>query len=384
MWRKIIITTLIFSGLISLIKGCYNAIESSQDFQWSGAKVLFQKENPYAFFLDEETRDEYFILAQAPNYSIWGYPIIFPYSVLEWEQAKIAWLTTNILLSFFVVVLIFRLGRSDSDSYYFLVTILLLFSSTSYRTAISNGQHGILVLFFFLLSLCFLRNKILSALFLSMAWFKYSLTIPLSIFFLQNKKSQYVLGISVSICFLLTAMLSFYTESEFFSLFFGPILSAIKSTGSGHLDVFSVFSTAGFDIYILPFIASSMLMFLGYLAMVQSGDVLEKLSVLSMLSCCTVFHLQHDMIILVIPLIYYFMKESKTLCDHAVFFMILYIWLLDRLFIFLYGFFSFEYFVFWQRIAVFYASFIFFLLSRINLIMLKNSASILRAFQRSD
>ena len=68
-WQKIALLLLLaLVATISTLQGFNNALQGSQDFQWSPSVLFWEGVNPYTYYLNGNENNR-IILSQAPNYA---------------------------------------------------------------------------------------------------------------------------------------------------------------------------------------------------------------------------------------------------------------------------------------------------------------------------
>lgn len=144
-----IVLSLAFAGL-SFIQGFLNALNHSQDFQWSPASLFLRRINPYQVYLDGNRADE-IILSQVPNYAQLLYVLFAPFGAMPFSIAKAVWAITNICLAIFAPLASARLFSLTSLQA--VVAIAIFAMSTPTRNTIGNGQHSLFILAAFLCAL---------------------------------------------------------------------------------------------------------------------------------------------------------------------------------------------------------------------------------------
>lgn len=150
--RIILLVLLGLLALGSVLQGAHNALEPnrSQDFQWSGERVLLDHLDPWAEYLRGDPNHR-FILTQFPNYLPVLYVLISPIGLLSLAHAKFVWMLANV---FFAVASALLAARFYGLRGYRTFVLLCLFLiATNTRNTIGNGQQGLLVLFVWCLSL---------------------------------------------------------------------------------------------------------------------------------------------------------------------------------------------------------------------------------------
>jgi len=168
---RIALAILVLFTLASLTIAGLNALsaDGSQDFQYSGAQLLADGENPYRAW--QIARHE-FLLSQVPNYLPAIYFLLLPLGFLPWSAAKLAWLVCNLACALFVAV---RLWRNPAlPAGMGLWCALLFLSSTPVRNTIGNGQHGLLIMVLVIAAFR-ARSAIMRGTVLAVALSKYSL-----------------------------------------------------------------------------------------------------------------------------------------------------------------------------------------------------------------
>lgn len=331
--KRFSIYLLILLAIISVIQGLNNAVlrdSGSQDNQWGPARFLLEHKNPYTMYIDLTTRSS-FILSQAPNYPASGLVFLWPYAVWDWPTAKLLWAFSNLVFTGILLLSIFRLLPKNTNGVTKILISVLLLMGTPWRMVVGNGQHTIFALAFFLLAIAmFQNNNFFAGLPLAISWFKYTITFPLSLFFVKTNRALLVILIAVCIHGVLLGFVSFWTKSSFFELLFGPIYVAREATGTGYLDVFAVASELNMSPSYIPGVISLLLLVISYLSVRQETDILSALSTLSLVSLVVVFHLGYDFVILVLPLAYALREQLQNIRAKYYLIMVMLVWFIDK------------------------------------------------------
>ena len=85
------------------------------DFQWSPAKLAYEGINHYEYMLDGKR--EKIIGSQFGEYLHGLYMMLYPFTIMSWESAKIAWFILNFFLIIYIPFLIctkYNLGSSET------------------------------------------------------------------------------------------------------------------------------------------------------------------------------------------------------------------------------------------------------------------------------
>jgi hypothetical protein len=130
--------------------GIRNALHQSQDFQWSGARLLDRHIDPWAVYLQGDP-DHQLVGTQIPNYLPILYVFLAPFGLLPSAAANLAWALCNVG---------FAVGSAWAAARFYglrgrgVVTLIcLLLIATPTRTTIGNGQQSLFVLALWCLTL---------------------------------------------------------------------------------------------------------------------------------------------------------------------------------------------------------------------------------------
>ncbi len=147
---RLILAVLMVCALLSAAIGVWNGSHRSQDFQYSGERVLLQHVDPWADFLAGDPHHD-FPLTQIPNYLAILYVVLVPYGLLSLGAARTAWALTNLLFAIVSGRWVARFYGMRGGAVTAVICLLLM--STATRNTLGNGQQGLLVLFFWSLML---------------------------------------------------------------------------------------------------------------------------------------------------------------------------------------------------------------------------------------
>jgi len=153
------------------------SINGSADFQWQPAKCAFEGINHYQSYLTRDGNCKIF-MSQLGEYAQGFYVLIYPFTVLEWNDAKFLWFLFNLTLiisTSFLLCKKFELGKIES----YLIIFFILYSIIA-RVNFIMGQQTIFTLFF--LTLPFIYKSKLSIILSGISYFKYN--IGYGLFFL--------------------------------------------------------------------------------------------------------------------------------------------------------------------------------------------------------
>jgi len=143
--RRIALVLLLVLAAVSVGRGVTNALKGSQDFQWSGTRILLEGDNPYAVKLAGDPQGR-ILLSQAPNYGHALYLVLTPFGAMDFHTAKVWWALTNVCLGAGLLWMMRRIFALDWTE--LLVVGALFACSTPFRNGIGNGQHALFSLVF--------------------------------------------------------------------------------------------------------------------------------------------------------------------------------------------------------------------------------------------
>ena len=150
LYQRVLLALLFLLAAISTVEGAKNAIQHSQDLQWSGSKMLLAHIDPWAEYLRGDP-NHLILPNQYPNYLPILYLLIFPLGLLPLLPAKILWLACNLTFAIASAILAARFYNLHGRT--ILAVVCLMLMATPTRNTIGNGQQGLLVLFIWCLTL---------------------------------------------------------------------------------------------------------------------------------------------------------------------------------------------------------------------------------------
>jgi len=285
----------------------------SQDYQWGPSKILMEHHNPYQQYAEfkEGKIENPFMMSQAPNYPASAYIFLWPYAAMDWNMAKLAWAVSNLIFTILILIGLQRLFPIKKKKILFFIVLLFL-GGASWRTVLGNGQHALFVMASFIWALIYSKDKpILSGILLAISWFKYTITFPLTLFFIY-KKSYKAIVVSTLVHILLTLFVAYWINQPIMDFFFGPIQTAMTATNIGEIDIFGIVKR--FDIPIsLAYLSIAIILYFVVNIFTKKGNNkssdLMLLSFLSLLSLIIFFHLGYDFVLLILPLWFVFYTD---------------------------------------------------------------------------
>lgn len=275
----------------------------SADFHLYPSRCVFQGINHYESYLNNDGKCTIF-LSQLGEYAQGFYILLFPFTLLDWNIAKIIWFILNIFLIFFIIYFICK--RFKINKTYTYILIFTIYSSIIVKVHLIMGQQAIFVLFFLILPFVF-KSKLFY--FLSgIAYFKYSIGYALFIFYLISKKYKFLI-FSITPSILGWLIYCFVTNSNLLDNLFQPIQLTFQNlTTINQFFLFSFmkffFKTNSLIYYFSIIIPSIFINILVINKINKLNNNLQKLTCLCILILISVPHYGHDYII-IIPLLIY-------------------------------------------------------------------------------
>lgn len=280
-----------------------------RDFQWQPAKCLFEGINHYSSYLLKDKKCPQF-MEQNGEYAHGLYVLFYPFTLLEWSEAKFFWSLINIILVFTISLVLSKKFKLKN-----LEILLVIFFVLYSKVTLSNifqGQQTILILFFLILP--FVNNSKYFYIFSGISFFKYNIGYALFLLYLISKKFKNLL---YSLLPLIIGFISYsyISNTKFVDALLQPIQLALEINTTmrstflfSFIKDFFIFEVSKKLILIFIFTLIFNLLFLYKISKIK--DELFKLSCLCILILISTPHYGHDYILL-IPLLIYSVKIYK-------------------------------------------------------------------------
>lgn len=326
-FQALLLFLLTCTALVSVSQGCRNAATYSQDFQWDAAKALLLKINPYQESLEPtgalnqgalKPFYDYFEGIGAPQkMEANQFPsllmLLWPFALLPSAYAKFAWVLTNLFCTTGIIVLLRKTFLKNLDLFSFHVVILLMLSGTPYRNQMGVGQHTLFSFFFFLLAVWFFENTkrggIPGTLALVISFFKYTLTVPLSLYFIYKRRWKELLA-AVVVHVAMTGFSAYWLQESFFNMILQPLAvsSALKSEGG--FDFGALFQGSP-----VAFVLAAIVLLLLLLAVLKTpaGNEAIVISVLTLWSLILTYHRTYDFFVMILVAVIFYEQEERDL-----------------------------------------------------------------------
>jgi hypothetical protein len=310
LFRILVLTVLAVMAAISTYVGVKEGAFSDPskegiDFQWSGAHLLSQHENPWRLYIEHKDQGK-IILGQQPNYLAELFLILWPLGRMSFQYAAAWWCGLNLAFAAGVIYAVRRMFSLDRD-HTLLVTFLLM-ASMPFRVTLHIGQHSLFILLMLCLTFC-PRNHLLKGLALGVSYSKYSFA-PLIVMMLLMKRRIRVLLISLipPLVGLLVAWL--ILGGSLLTLALEPFEVAKMAMGPGAADIMTPLESLLRKLGVAPNLVFSIPAMLGLLAAAvfaiwigRSKRMDDKLqfAVALILTLICLKHVIYDFVVLVVP-----------------------------------------------------------------------------------
>lgn len=311
-FKTILLVVIALLATVSLIQGVRNAARDSQDFQWDAMKVFSLRINPYdesdsmnpSGILDEYGYDEYYLQMEANQFPSL-LMLLLPFAPLKPLAARYVWIACNIVFTLLIILLLRKTFLNDMDSYWFSVLSLLMIAGTPYRNQIGVGQHTLFAFCFFLIAVYFseyaedrkkTRNAVIVILALFICYFKYTLTVPLVLYFVYKKRYKEIV-ISASMHVLLTIIAAWWLNDSVLNMIIKPLKVSSNLAAEGGLDISALFQGSAVA-YVLALVIMITLFVIAI--KLEPGYERTFMSALVLWSLIITYHRTYDFFVMIV------------------------------------------------------------------------------------
>ena len=300
-------------------------LSNSCDLMWQPSKLFWDGINHYEYQM--RTRDV-FLGCQHGRYGHFLFIFLYPITLVEWEQAKIMWITLNVFFALSIPILLCRFNKISTLSTYLIIGIFLTCHPT--RMTLNLGQNSLMMLFFLMLPFLKVSSgyKNFNLIFSGISYVKYSTGYILFLNLLVEKKLKKLLLTSFLTIFG-WLFYSYYTNSPLIANFFEPLKMNFQDNYSRTGDLYSIM-----NIYFLKennftnkILQLGIVLFGNLYFLYQIKNIknkLAKLSVICFLPLIFMPHSNYDYV-LMLPLLIYVIKNYKfAICKYGLYLTIYY------------------------------------------------------------
>ena len=325
--KKYILYFLIFISSISFINTLRKSFLNGCDFQWQPSVLFWQGINHYEKFISNGNWD---FMCQGGQYSQLLHIILYPFTLVEWEIARILWVITNSIFVFLIGLIICK--KFNISRYKTIILILIFLTCYPTRMSITYGQQSLFVLFFLILPFVYKSN--LSVFFSGLSSIKYSTGYILFLDFIVKK--QYKNFLLASILYIFGWVVYFsYTNSNPITNFFEPIKWSLQMGYRRDTDVYSLLqiyfnnnesTIFGYSSIILVFI-------LNFLILIKINKIKDDFLKMSLILLCPLIFFPHSNYdyVLLFPLACYSLLNFDHFLNKINFYFIIYFFYFSRI-----------------------------------------------------
>ncbi len=302
-YKKIFLFLLFFIALVSFSRGIYNAILSSQDFNYSPTVMAWEGKNHYLFMLEGGD----FMLNQNGEYLQALYILYYPFTLLSWEYAKISWMIINIFLVFFLPIFIGR--KFGLNNYTLFILVCLFLAGTPSRSVIGNGQLGLLIMAFLIIPFYF--KNFFYILMSGISYIKYNIGYLLFLYFLSKREFK-KLAYSLIVVFFGWIIYCYITNSNFIENLFQPLKLALHLKYTSEFPYgFSFLKDIFYDFKYIEYIVPSLSIFFSFILLFLINKLKDGNLKVSQFCLIILFLSPHQIYdyVLLLPLLAYSLKN---------------------------------------------------------------------------
>ncbi|MGN0253736.1 MAG: glycosyltransferase family 87 protein [Lachnospiraceae bacterium] len=322
-FKNALLLILILLAAVSLFQGVRNAIHDSQDFQWDAMKVFSHRINPYdesanmnpSGILEQYGYDKYYLQMEANQFPSL-LMILLVFAPLQPLTARYVWIVLNLLFTALIVFLLKKTLLKDMDNYSFCMLSLLMIAGTPYRNQLGVGQHTLFAFCFFLIALYFSeysekRNAFIVTIALFICYFKYTLTVPLVLYFIYKKRYKEII-VSVLMHGVLTLVGAWWLNDSIMNMILKPLLVSSKLAAEGGLDISALFSGS-----VIAYILAFVIMLALFISAFRMNPKYERtyMSCLILWSLIITYHRTYDFFVMIT--VYAMFLELEALSENS-------------------------------------------------------------------
>ncbi len=318
-------------AVLSIYAGIKNAYIYSQDFQYDAAKALIMGYDPWDISLAGEKSpkieglEEYYAYYESINapqkMEANQFPsllyLLAPWCILGAKSARIVWLISNLFFTVCILVLLGATFFKETELKNFVIFALLMICGTPWRNQLGVGQHTLFSVAFFLLAV-FLSEKaeknralwIPAGLCLSVAYFKYTLTVPMTVYFIYKRKWKEVI-LSAVPHILLTVYASTVLGEPVMNMFMKPLKVASELSSSGSIDLGAFLGGGSVSMVVTLLIMAGLAVF-GFLCPDRRENDALVISVCVLLANIMTYHRMYDFFIMIVVFSYFNNKRPAV------------------------------------------------------------------------
>ena len=210
-----------------------------------------------------------------------------------------------------------KLYVGTNNTLIYIIFAAVFLAGTPLRNSIGNGQNNIISFFFLLLSLWLSEkdHRVLAGISLSATLFKYTLTVPLFLYYIYKRKYKEII-IAAIIHILLTLFASVWLGASPVELIIMSLRVSSNLSAQGMYDICSVFTIQGITVSAMLFII--MAAFVYYCSVKLPGHDNDVIAMLAVFALIFVYHRIYDYFVLIVPLIVVMTSDKYYILDKII------------------------------------------------------------------
>ena len=325
--KLIFLNLLIIISIFSFINTVSKGLVNGCDFQWQPSVLFWEGVNHYQKFILNGKGD---FLCQNGEYAHLLHVILYPFSILEWEKARLMWLVTNILFAFLIPTIACRYLKLSK--YKSILLILIFITCYPTRMTLNYGQQSLFVMFFMMLP--FIVNSKLANFFSGFSYIKYSSGYVIFLNFIANKEYKNLL-ISI-VPYLIGWLIYFsFTNSDPLINFFEPIQLSLQKGYIRDADFYSLI-----NMYFLSqktLVTKSIFIFLifliNFIVLIKINKINDNFFKMSLILICPLIFFPHSNYDynLMFPLLCYSFLNNEYIINKINIYYIIFIFYFNRI-----------------------------------------------------
>ena len=230
--KLIFLNILIIISIFSLINTISKGLVNGCDFQWQPSVLFWEGVNHYKKFILNGKGD---FLCQNGEYAHVLHVILYPFTILEWEKARLMWLIANTLFAFLIPIIVCK--HLNLSKYKSILLILIFITCYPTRMTLNYGQQSLFVMLFMMLP--FISNSRIANFLSGLSYVKYSSGYVIFLNYIANKDYKNFL-ISVIPYFIGWFIYFSFTNSNPLTNFFEPIQLSLQKGYIRDADFYSL------------------------------------------------------------------------------------------------------------------------------------------------
>lgn len=323
--NRLVIAVLVILSVISIAQGCMNALANPNgaiDFHYPLWRHVALRMNPYIDTLNPASPySPHYINIPALNLPS-TYIFLLPLGYLDVSTASLVWCIGNVIFSLGIAMLLKvfvfdKVYSGDSSALIYMLFMAVFFIGTPSRNTIGNAQTGLFSFFFLLLSFWLSEKnyRFMAGLALSVSYYKYALTVPISLYFLYKRKyKEFIIAAIVHIVFTFALGLRINASPIEMIRMFLQISSMLTSAGLYDICALFGINSVGLSVVMLVMMTA----FVFYCGFKRSDRDWEILSLLAVFTLVFMYHRIYDYFVLIIPLIVCMSSNKYSLLEKII------------------------------------------------------------------